>query len=219
MTDSQTPYIPPPCEQEAELLHADEHIVVVVKPAGLLSVPGRIVKDCLVNRLIYDYPDIGVVHRLDLDTSGVMVLARTALARSDLGRQFRERLVQKVYEAVVAGLVSSDQGEIDLPLSPDPDNRPRQRIDHDHGKSALTRYEVLAREQDQTRLRLTPVTGRSHQLRLHLAAVGHPILGCDLYADPEAFARADRLMLHASELQFAHPASGELMTFRGTLPF
>ena len=131
---------------------------------------------------------------------------------------FRSQM-QKVYEAVVAGVVSADEGEIDLPLAHDPDNRPRQKIDHERGKPALTRFQALDREGDRSRLRLTPVTGRSHQLRLHLAAVGHPILGCDLYADPRAFAMAERLLLHASELRFSHPATGEPLTFTGKLPF
>jgi len=219
MTKDDIPHIPPPCLEKEEVLYADDHIVVAVKPAGLLSVPGRVVKDCLVNRLIYDYANIGVVHRLDLDTSGVMVLAVSKLARSDLSRQFRERTVHKVYQALVYGELSHASGEIDLPLSPDPLNRPKQVVDHESGKQAFTRYRRLSGNASQSRIELIPLTGRSHQLRLHLASIGHPILGCDLYAHPEAFAMSDRLMLHACQLEFAHPQSGEQLTFTSTTPF
>ena len=200
-------HIPPPCTEEIEVIHVDDDLLVVNKPAGLLSVPGRIVKDCVLNRLQADFPDVVIVHRLDLDTSGLLVLSLSKLATSELNRYFRERSISKQYIAVVHGNVEQEKGEILLPIAPDPVNRPRQLIDHEHGKAAHTRYEVIQRMPDSTRLLLTPITGRSHQLRIHLAEIGHPILGCDLYAHEEALGSADRLLLHASSLQFEHPSS------------
>ena len=181
------------------------------KPAGLLSVPGRFVKDCVLHRLHFEYPDARVVHRLDLDTSGLMVFAQSQAAVSDLNRQFRERTVKKSYVARVWGSMNDNSGRIDLPMRADPDNRPRQVIDQENGKAALTRYEVIDRGEASTLVKLMPETGRSHQLRLHLAAIGHPILGCDLYAHPAAFEMADRLCLHASELTFQN--QGETRAF------
>lgn len=217
--NQRAPYIPPPCTKPVSIVFADDHIVVVDKPEGLLSVPGLVVKDCVLNRLMDDYPDIRVVHRLDLDTSGLMMLSLSSLATSDLNRQFRERTVAKEYTAMVYGRHEADEGEINLPIRPDPDHRPFQRIDPVHGKYASTPYRVLERERDRSRLQLTPRTGRSHQLRIHLAGIGHPILGCDLYAHPEAFAMADRLMLHAGRIEFAHPATGEALTFSSEAEF
>jgi tRNA pseudouridine32 synthase/23S rRNA pseudouridine746 synthase len=214
-----TYHIPPPCDEPIDIVYVDDHILVVSKPAGLLSVPGRFVKDCALNRLVFDYPDARIVHRLDLDTSGLLILANSKLATSDLNRQFRERQVDKTYDAIVAGLVEQEKGEIDLPIARDPDNRPKQKIDAEHGKASLTRYEVVARDLSESRISLFPVTGRSHQLRIHLASIGHPILGCDLYADPAAFEAAPRLMLHASKLTVSHPKTGERMDFESPVPF
>lgn len=208
-----SPYIPPPCHKQISIIFADEHVLVVDKPEGLLSVPGLVVKDCVLRRVSDDFPDARVVHRLDLDTSGLMMLSRSRLATSDLNRQFRERLVSKEYIATVYGEPDGDEGEINLPITPDSHHRPHQRIDPVTGKHASTPWQVLRRARDRSRLWLRPRTGRSHQLRIHLACIGHPILGCDLYAHPEAYAMADRLMLHASRLEFAHPATGEPMGF------
>jgi len=200
------------------MVYVDEHMLVVSKPSGLLSVPGRFVKDCVFNRLVFDYADARIVHRLDLDTSGLLVLARSQLATSDLNRQFRERTIEKAYEAIVAGIVEQNEGEVDLPIAPDPHNRPRQMID-DAGKPALTRYRVIARDHEDSRIGLYPVTGRSHQLRIHMATLGHPILGCDLYADPAALAASPRLLLHATRLTLAHPVTRESLTFESPVPF
>ena len=207
-------HIPRPCNEEVEVLFADKDLLVIHKPAGLLSVPGRIVKDCVLHRLRAEYPDAVIVHRLDLDTSGLLVLSQSGRATSDLNRQFRERKVRKTYVAVVDGVVEADSGEIELPIRRDPDNRPRQVVDEKNGKQALTHYKVIERQDDCSRLQLTPVTGRSHQLRIHLAEVGHPILGCDLYAPEEILRRADRLLLHATCLEFFHPASKDWLTFK-----
>jgi len=207
-------HIPPYCDEAVEVLFADEDLLVVSKPAGLLSVPGRIVKDCVLHRMRLDYPDVVIAHRLDLDTSGLLVLARSPAAISDLNRQFRERRVKKTYIAIVDGIVEADRGEIDLPIAKDPANRPRQLIDTNNGKQAITRYQVIERHRDSSRLQLTPVTGRSHQLRIHLAEIGHPIFGCDLYALKEVFERSDRLLLHAAGLEFSHPVSKKWLSFR-----
>jgi tRNA pseudouridine32 synthase/23S rRNA pseudouridine746 synthase len=218
-TPKYTHHVPPPCLEEVDVLFADEHILVVVKPAGLLSVPGRIVKDCVLQRMRAGYPDVRIVHRLDLDTSGLLVLSLSDLSTSDLNRQFREREISKQYVALVYAQMQLVKGEIDLPIRPDPDNRPRQLVDHVEGKSALTRYERLEVFDDATRVLLRPVTGRSHQLRIHLAEIHHPILGCDLYAHEAALSAAKRLCLHASQLEFTHPASGEILSFSSRVPF
>lgn len=212
-------HIPEPCFDPVDVLFTDEHLLVVSKPSGLLSVPGRIVKDCVLNRMIFEYPNVRTVHRLDLDTSGLMMLALSKEATSDLNRQFRERTIKKEYIALVHGEFENNEGEIDLPMRADPDNRPLQVIDHVGGKASLTRYQVIDTREGYSRVKLMPVTGRSHQLRLHLSAIGHPILGCDLYAHEEAFRARDRLSLHASKLQFDHPATKEPVTFESPVPF
>lgn len=205
------PYLVPHSREPIRILHADDDLLLVRKPHLLLSVPGRHPRnrDCLVRRLQRDYPTASIVHRLDLDTSGIMVVPLTRAALAHIARQFQERRVEKVYTAVVYGEVGPDAGEIDLPIAPDWGNRPRQMISAERGKQALTRFEVLERRGDRTRLRLRPVTGRSHQLRIHLAEIGHPILGCDLYAHDEALALSQRLLLHATSLAFTHPGTGE----------
>lgn len=176
-------------------------------------------KDCALSRLQFDYPDIAIVHRLDLDTSGLMIFSQSRLATSDLNRQFRERVITKQYVAVVYGIVAEDAGEIELALRPDPENRPRQVVDAETGKWSLTKFNVVDRQVNQTRLNLSPVTGRSHQLRVHMAEIGHPIIGCDLYAHESAFNQSNRLMLHATEIQFSHPYSREWLTFNSQPPF
>jgi len=204
------------------VLYADDHMLVVEKPAGLLSVPGRLPenKDCLITRLQSDYPDALTVHRLDMATSGLMVFARGPEAHRRLSKAFADRQVGKRYVAVVAGALTG-RGEVDLPLITDWPNRPRQMVDHGIGKPSLTRYRVLecGEEQAITRVELEPVTGRSHQLRVHMKAIGHPILGDVFYAPPEIEALSLRLLLHAGRLSLPHPVSGETMDFRSTVPF
>ncbi len=216
-----THHVPPPCLEEVAVVYADDQVLVINKPSGLLSVAGRFVKDCALQRLHFDYPDAVIVHRLDLDTSGLMVLALTKSAVSHLSAQFRERKVAKAYEAVVFGLVDDDRGSINKAIAADWHNRPRQVIDPFSGKSALTHFQVLERSTDSgsTRLKLTPETGRSHQLRIHLASIGHPILGCDLYAHEQALGMAERLLLHASFLAFTHPQTGQRLEFNSPVPF
>ena len=207
------PYLVPHSCEAIDILYADRDLLLVRKPDLLLTIPGRHPKnkDCLIARLQQDYPSASIVHRLDLDTSGIMVIPLNKPTHGHISRQFQQRTVKKSYHAIVFGAVGQDRGEIDLPIAPDWSNRPRQKICHQRGKEALTRFEVLERIDDRSRLLLKPVTGRSHQLRIHLAQLGHPILGCDLYAHDHALGMADRLMLHASSLEFEHPASGEPM--------
>lgn len=201
------------------ILHHDDDLVVVVKPAGLLSVPGKGAQlaDCLEARLRAADPAVLLIHRLDRDTSGVMVFARRASAQRHLGLQFEKRRVTKHYIARVAGIVAEDEGEIDLPLRADWPNRPRQMVAPD-GRAASTAWRVLERGADETRLALQPRTGRSHQLRVHLQALGHPILGDPLYADGTA-RDYPRLMLHAERLAFRHPTGGAPVAFCAPCPF
>lgn len=204
-----------------QVLYEDESIVLVDKPSMLLSVPGRgeAKSDSVVTRLSESYPGIREVHRLDWETSGLMLLARNRAAHSELSRQFREREVGKQYTAVIYGLPAQSQGEVDQPLRCDWPNRPRQIIDPLQGKPSHTRWRLLQRGSDRSRVELTPITGRSHQLRVHMQSLGHPILGDTLYAHDMARAMAPRLMLHASSLMFFHPGSGAGMSFSSSVPF
>ncbi len=221
--ESPKPFVPPRCLLPPRIVLADEHLIVVDKASGLLSVPGRDInnRDCVVSRLQENYGQILVVHRLDFDTSGLLVLARDAKTQSELSKQFQARTVEKVYEALVWGIVENDEGEIDLPLALDWPNRPLHKVDYENGKPSLTHYRVLERnvEKNITRLALFPVTGRSHQLRVHLLAIGHPILGCPLYANAEALQAADRLTLHARLLEFTHPMTGARLRLEAVVPF
>jgi len=204
-----------------QILYSDRALACVDKPSGLLSVPGKgpNKQDCVVSRLVEQFGWAREAHRLDMDTSGLMIVALDADSHRDLCKQFRDRTVIKEYEAVVWGVMEDNAGDIDLPMRPDYHNRPRQIIDHEQGKAARTRYDVIERLEDRTRVRLTPATGRSHQLRVHLAMVGHPILGDDLYATAEALAMSSRLLLHATRLGVNHPASGERLEFASPCPF
>jgi tRNA pseudouridine32 synthase/23S rRNA pseudouridine746 synthase len=205
------PYLVPHSTEQIAILHEDSDLLLVRKPHLLLSIPGRHPsnKDCLVTRLQQHYPTASIVHRLDLDTSGIMVIPLNKAAHAHISRQFQEREVRKGYHAVVYGIVEQDAGEIDLPIACDWERRPRQMICHERGRAAFTRFQVLERFGDRTRMLLLPVTGRSHQLRIHMRELGHPILGCDMYAHDAALAMAGRLMLHATTLEFWHPGTGE----------
>ena len=218
--DDTPPYQVPHSQEFIRLLFRDPHLLIVDKPTLLLSVPGRhpLNHDCLLNRLSHRYPGVSAVHRLDLDTSGVMVIPRHKEALSRLARQFQERRIDKTYIARVAGHVAADAGECDLPLIADWPNRPKQKVCFETGKQALTRWEVLSRDDRSSLLLLTPVTGRSHQLRIHMREIGHPILGCDFYAPEAALNAAPRLLLHATSLRFSHPVSGEVLTARSPAP-
>ena len=204
-------------------VHLDAACLVVVKPAGLLSVPGRgeHLQDCVSTRGQALCADALVVHRLDMATSGLMLFARGAAAQRSLSQAFAQREVHKRYVAVVQGRMTQDEGEIDLPLMADWPNRPMQKVDMAHGKPSLTRYRVLAFDAaaNTTRMALEPVTGRAHQLRVHLLAIGHPMLGDALYAPPPVLAMANRLLLHAESLAFPHPTSGSMIELSCDVPF
>jgi tRNA pseudouridine32 synthase/23S rRNA pseudouridine746 synthase len=217
MRDSP-PYLVPHSREEIDVLYADRDLLLVRKPHLLLSIPGRhpLNRDCLITRLRRDYPTASIVHRLDLDTSGIMVIPLNKPTHAHISRQFQRREVDKSYHALVYGGMAQDIGEIDLPIACDWASRPRQVICRKRGKPALTRFQVLERAGDRTRVLLQPVTGRSHQLRIHLSEIGHPVLGCDLYAHENALGMANRLMLHASALAFEHPATGRRL--RGDCP-
>lgn len=211
-------YAPP--TDPLTILHEDAHVLAVDKPCGLLSVPGRgeHLADCLLTRVQAVFPDALLVHRLDRDTSGIMVFAVTPHAQRNLSKQFEMRKARKTYVARVWGRMVQKTGTVDLPLSVDWPNRPRQKVDHATGKQAITEWRVQRVENGTTRLRLFPRTGRSHQLRVHMLALGHPILGDPLYATGVA-ADAPRMMLHAAELRVSHPESGVGMAFKAPVRF
>ncbi len=199
-------------------VHQDEAILVMDKPPGLLSVPGKTEgrSDCLQSRLLRAHPESLLVHRLDCDTSGLIIFARSKAAQGFLGQEFEQRRAQKTYIARVAGVVSGESGRIDLPLAADWPNRPRQQVDP-QGRPAQTDWQVVARSATETRVRLTPLTGRSHQLRVHMLALGHPILGDPIYS-PDAAAHS-RLMLHAETLSLHHPVTKARVSFNAPCPF
>lgn len=203
------------------VLYADPALLVVEKPAGLLSVPGRgdDKQDCLIARLQHEYPDVRIVHRLDQDTSGLLVVARDADVHRELSRQFHDREVEKVYAALALGHIAETAGTIDLPLRYDPPSKPRHVVDPVEGQSALTEWRVVARQSGLTRVALVPHTGRTHQLRVHLQALGHPLLGDSLYAPAEACPPGSRLCLHAETLGFVHPLHGGRLRFTRPAPF
>lgn len=204
------------------IIYQDQHIIVVNKPSGLLSVPGRAPEnhDSVLARVQAEFPAAQSVHRLDMATSGVIVVALTKAAERELKRQFREREPEKCYIARVWGHIELDEGLVDLPLICDWPNRPLQKVCFTTGKAAQTHYQVLSRDADgSTRVKLTPITGRSHQLRVHMLALGHPILGDGFYAHPEAKAMAERLQLHAQELRITHPEFHTSMNFRADADF
>jgi tRNA pseudouridine32 synthase/23S rRNA pseudouridine746 synthase len=212
-----------PATTPLEVIHRDERILAINKPVGLLSVPGigQDKADCLARRAAGQFPGARIVHRLDRDTSGVILLAMDAEAHRELSRQFHDREVNKEYIAVVDGVVREDQGRIDLPMRKDmdPGNAPRQVIDHVEGRRAITDWWLMERGTDRTRLRLRPITGRSHQLRLHLKEFGHPILGDDLYSPDRVLRMSDRLLLHARSLTVTHPEKATLITLESPCPF
>ncbi|MCL4116145.1 UNVERIFIED_CONTAM: hypothetical protein GTU68_043885 [Idotea baltica] len=212
-------YKPP--QTPLAILHEDADLLVVDKPSGLLSVPGKAAEhaDCMEHRLRKAFPDALLVHRLDMDTSGVMVFARNKAAQRHLGLQFEKRMMEKSYHAIVVGHVAQDQGRVDLPLIVDWPNRPLQKVDHETGKPAQTDWRVVRRTDNSTRIDLFPKTGRSHQLRVHMLALGHPILGDRFYGDAKVIAAMDRLALHATTLRLRHPTGGEWCEFTADIPF
>ena len=212
----------PPTEPWLHILYQDSHIMVVNKPSGLLCVSGRLPEhqDSVMLRILRDYPGAQSVHRLDMATSGIIVVALTKAAERELKRQFRVREPKKTYIARIWGHPEKGEGLVDLPLICDWPNRPKQKVCFETGKAAQTEWRILEYCDDLScRVELKPVTGRSHQLRVHMLALGHPILGDGFYAHPEAKALADRLLLHAESLTITHPHYGTPMTFRQPADF
>ncbi len=213
----------PPAPSSLAVIYQDDALIVVDKPSGLLSVPGRgeHLQDCVSARVQAQAPDALIVHRLDMATSGLLAMARGKAAQRRLSDAFAQREVVKHYIAIVSGRPATDGGEIDLPLITDWPNRPKQKVDHEIGKPSVTRYRVLAHDPalQRSRLFLEPITGRSHQLRVHLLALGHPIVGDTLYAPPELQAASPRLLLHAESLTLPHPVNGEMLSFHSPAPF
>ena len=211
-------YAPP--QDPLVVLHGDAQLLVLEKPSGLLSVPGKgeHLADCLISRAQAAFPGALLVHRLDRDTSGVMVFAMTQSAQRHLGLQFEKRHVKKTYVAQVWGKLEPREGNVDKPLIVDWPNRPLQIVDPVNGKQAVTDWKVQRYEEHSTRVRLFPQTGRSHQLRVHMQSLGHPILGDPFYASGAAL-EAPRLMLHATELRLRHPEGGRGMRFVSKVPF
>ena len=211
-------YVPP--DTPLDIVHHDHEILLVNKPPGLLSVPGKgaHLSDCLMSRLQAVFPDVLLVHRLDRDTSGIMVFALTPHAQRHLGLQFERRHIRKVYVARLWGTLAEKTGTVDLPLIVDWPNRPLQKVDREAGRPAVTDWRVVRHEDGTTRIRLYPHTGRSHQLRVHMKEIGHPILGDPFYATGEARA-FPRLMLHSESLRLRHPDGGKGLTYSVSAPF
>ncbi len=229
-------FIAPPCYGEVRILHQDTDILLIDKPSGLLSLSGknplnkdsvhyRLVQGCLKGgdaaQTLQPFPTARLIHRLDFGTSGIMVVALTEQATRVVSKQFEQRSVRKQYIALLEGQLDHDHGIIDFPIAKDRENFPLQKICVDTGKSATSEYHVLARlsQPERCRVRFTPLTGRTHQLRIHSLQVGHPILGCDLYKSGSSEALAERLQLHATELHFTHPSSGLPMEGLSPCPF
>lgn len=215
------PTYSPTLDPYLDILFEDKDILVVNKQSGLLSVAGKdeSLKDCVEYRARMEFGWAVAAHRLDMDTSGIMILARNKPALASISGQFEKRQTAKTYAAVLFGNVVDDSGEIDLPLRCDWPNRPKQMICHEQGRSARTLYEVVERMQQSTRVSFTPITGRTHQLRLHAQALGHPILGDPIYADGAAKTLAKRLQLHATSLCLKHPFTADELSFKSPAPF
>ena len=211
----------PPMSPYLDIIYQDDHLVVLNKQSGILSVPGRLAEhqDCLQHRVMSVLPTATIVHRLDMATSGIIVMALNKAAHVDISRQFEKRQTQKSYLARIYGQLSETSGEVDLPLICDWPNRPKQKVDFEHGKKALTKYQLIAQESETALVELTPVTGRSHQLRVHMLSLGHPIIGDRLYAHDKALALSNRLQLHAKSLTLAHPVTKEILTFTAPCAF
>jgi tRNA pseudouridine32 synthase/23S rRNA pseudouridine746 synthase len=214
---------------ELDVVFVDDHLVILNKPSGLLSVPGRgeDKQDCLIARAQSQWPEALTVHRLDMATSGLMVIARGPETQRKLSHAFEIREVSKSYEAIVSGVLQAevtDSAErwqdIQMPLLIDWPNRPKSKVDWEHGKPSHTQWRVMGSALgNATRVELKPITGRTHQLRLHMMAIGHAILGDALYAPPEVQALSSRLLLHARILRFKHPVTAKWMVFESKVPF
>lgn len=203
------------------VIYGDDDILILNKQSGLLTVPGKspALADCLEKRAQEKYPSALIVHRLDMDTSGLIVMGLNKFSHRHLSLQFQNRNVDKTYIARVYGLMKEESGLIDLPLICDWPNRPKQMVDHEKGKPSQTEWHVIERLKNETRLKLIPLTGRSHQLRVHLMSLDHPILGDRFYAHEDALKMSGRLCLHSTQLTVMHPVQKEKMTFECPSPF
>ena len=212
----------PPLDPYLKILYQDDDLLILDKSSGLLSVPGRLAKhaDSLQSRVQRVFPSATVVHRLDMSTSGIMLMALTKSSHRSLSKQFEKREIAKRYLALVFGHPAELEGRVDLPLICDWPNRPRQKVCFETGKASVTKWKVLETfDKNSSLLLLEPVTGRSHQLRVHLQSIGHPILGDKFYAHPEAFLMYPRLALHATYIQFSHPSTGQQLSFTVPVEF
>lgn len=211
----------PPMSPYLDIVYQDDDLVVLNKQSGLLSVPGRLAEhqDCLQHRVMSVLPTATIVHRLDMATSGIIIMALNKAAHVNISQQFEKRKTSKHYIARVYGHLEHKEGSVDLPLICDWPNRPKQKVDLEHGKNALTHYQVLKEEAETSLIKLMPVTGRSHQLRVHMLALGHPIIGDRLYAHDKALSLSNRLQLHAQSYTINHPVSGEQLTLEAHCPF
>ncbi len=213
------PFIAPPCEDDIEILYQDEHLLLINKPSKLLSLSGKhpLNIDSVHYRLVKDFPTALLVHRLDLGTSGIMLIALNKAINKDLCGQFSSRLIKKTYTAILQGTVKPAKGSIDFPIAKG--EFPLQKICFETGKTATSHYDVVAHMEDSTRVIFTPITGRTHQLRIHSREIGHPILGCDLYGSEVSLNMSKRLMLHATTLEFVHPVTGKNIVANCVCPF
>lgn len=223
MQPQADPFIVPLCEESIETLYEDEYLLLINKPTGLLSLSGKHPDnlDSVHYRLVKEYTTATMVHRLDFGTSGLLIIALDKATNAALTKQFQARTVEKTYTALLHGHVKDDFGTIDIPIVKDKDNFPLQKVCFESGKRSQSDYQVIERVKEPltTRVVFTPVTGRTHQLRVHSSEIGHPILGCDLYASDEAFFMADRLMLHATTIEFNHPVTGQKVKASCPCPF
>ncbi len=211
----------PPLSPYLDILYQDEHLLILNKPSGLLTVPGRLPEhqDSLELRAKRVFPEARIVHRLDMATSGLVVMALGADSQRHLNRQFEQRQTEKHYIARLEGKVPARCGSVELPLICDWPNRPKQMVCFSRGKKALTHFEVMSQDEHSSLVKLIPVTGRSHQLRVHMQWLGHPILGDKFYASQQGLAAAPRLQLHAAYLAFYHPSDGRWLSFSCPCPF
>ncbi len=223
MTARIDTFVAPPCVEDIKILYQDEVLLLIDKPSGLLSLSGKnpLNLDSVHFRLVQQFPTALLLHRLDFGTSGIMVVALNKAVAANINRQFQARTVVKTYQAVLAGLVAADEGDITLPIAKDPVNFPKMKVCFEAGKAARSHFQVLDRQTgpDATRVLFTPRTGRTHQLRIHSAGLGHPILGCDLYGTPETRQMAARLLLHGAGVEFDHPVSGNRFSGMCECPF
>ena len=223
MQPQADPFIVPLCEEQIEILYQDQYLLVINKPTRLLTLSGKhpLNKDSVHFRLVKEFPTAKMIHRIDFGTSGILVVGLNKEVTAHIGKQFQARTTSKAYTAILSGKLSNISGVIDFPVAKDKPNFPLMKICSETGKPAETHYRIIeeVNEFDSTRVEFFPITGRTHQLRIHSQAIGHPILGCDLYATDEAFHMSNRLMLHASTIEFDHPIGGERISISCPSPF